>query len=323
MIRVSTGSRLHFGLFQLQEADVEHWPDRYGDRIFPARRFGGVGLMIEAPAVRLTVARTWSWQASGPMADRALAFARRFAETTPEVQSAYRIAVAHCPPEHVGLGTGTQLGLAAARGIAHASGLTNVAATALAARIGRGQRSGIGTHGFACGGFLVEAGQGEVGARDFPSDWQVVVILGSETPGLHGSAETTAFDQLATPSPARTDALCRLVLFGMLPALVEQDIDAFGEAVHDFNARVGEAFAPVQGGIYANERVADVVRFVRSQGVRGVGQSSWGPVVFAVLADRERADDLARRLRSRFALKVNDVMITHARNHGADVRVGS
>jgi predicted sugar kinase len=320
MIRVTTGSRLHFGLFRLPEADVEHWPDPHGDRIFPARRFGGAGLMIEAPAVELTVARAWSWQASGRMADRALAFARRLVETTPEVQSVYRIAVAHCPPEHVGLGTGTQLGLAAARGIAHASGLTNVAATALAARIGRGQRSGIGTHGFECGGFLVEAGQCAVRALDFPSDWQIVVILASETPGLHGSAETTAFDQLAPPSPASTDALGRLVLLGMLPALVEQDIDAFGEAIHDFNARVGEAFAPVQGGIYANERVADVVRFVRSQGVRGVGQSSWGPAVFAIVADQERADDLTRRLRNQFGLQNNEPIVTRARNRGAEVR---
>jgi predicted sugar kinase len=319
VIRVATGSRLHFGLFHVPKSDVQYWSDWHGDRTLPAGQFGGVGLMIEAPAVELKVARAVSWQASGPMADRALAFARRFAETTPEVQSAYRIAVAHCPPEHVGFGTGTQLGLAVARAIAHASGLTNASATALAARIGRGQRSGIGTHGFARGGLLFQAGQRAVAAKDFPSDWRIVVILPSGTPGLHGSAEIHAFERLATPSPAWTDALCRLVLFGMLPALVEQNFDAFGEAIHDFNARVGEAFAPVQGGTYANARVAEVVRFVREQGVRGVGQSSWGPAVFAIVPNQERAEDLARRLRSQSYLPKADVIVTSARNSSAEV----
>ena len=71
----------------------------------------------------------------------------------------------------------------------------------------------------------------------------------------------------------------------MVPALIEKDLEVFGEAVYDFNARVGEAFAPVQGGIYADSRIADVIGFVRRQGARGVGQSSWGPAVFAVVDD--------------------------------------
>src|SRR6185437_1004041 len=95
------------------------------------------------------------------------------------------------------------------------------------------------------------------------------------------SHEVEAFSRLtAAPSdPARTDVLCRLVLLGLLPALVERDADAFGEAVYEFNARVGEAFAPVQGGVYASARIAELVAFVRGQGVRGVGQSSWGPKI--------------------------------------------
>ena len=84
--------------------------------------------------------------------------------------------------------------------------------------------------------------------------------------------------------------LCRLVLLGMLPALAEHDLEAFGEALYDFNCRAGEPFAPVQGGVYAGPRIAEVVAFVRQQGVRGVGQSSWGPTVFAVTEDEAGAE---------------------------------
>src|SRR5208282_5500231 len=97
-------------------------------------------------------------------------------------------------------------------------------------------------------------------------------------------------------------ALCRLVVLGMLPALVEADLEAFGEAVHDFNARAGETFAAVQGGIYASPRGAEIVAFLRRSGIRGVGQSSWGPALFAVVEDDDRARALAEALRARFAL---------------------
>ncbi len=91
----------------------------------------------------------------------------------------------------------------------------------------------------------------------------------------------------AQSAPGRTDALCRLILLGMLPALVERDCQVFGEALYEFNHRVGEAFAPAQGGVYAGPVVTGLVEWFRRQGVSGVGQSSWGPTVFAVVADAE------------------------------------
>ncbi len=121
--------------------------------------------------------------------------------------------------------------------------------------------------------------------------------------------------RLAT-SAAATDAQCRLALLGMLPALAEGDLDGFGEALFDFNARAGEVFAPVQGGIYASPEVADLVAFIRSRGVRGVGQSSWGPTVFAVVASENAARELARALRLRSGAACH-VLVTRAADRGA------
>jgi predicted sugar kinase len=112
------------------------------------------------------------------------------------------------------------------------------------------------------------------------------------------------------------DALCRLVLLGLLPALAEADLAAFGEALADFNLRVGEMFAPVQGGPYSNPRIGELVEFIRREGVPGAGQSSWGPAVFAIVA-AERANDLVRRVRNHFGFSTDQVIITTARNSPA------
>ncbi len=331
MIRVTAPARLHFGLLSLPAQGEDYWPDRHGTPALPARRFGGVGLMVERPALRLRVEPAAGWSAEGPLADRALAFAHRFAATLPDgALRPHCIVVEAAPPEHCGFGTGTQLGLSVAKALAVAAGLTGLTAADLASRVGRGLRSALGVHGFADGGFLVEAGKrsGEgvsplLLRRPFPEPWRVVIAVPPAEPGLHGAREREAFRELlGRPSLADTAAvLCRLVLLGMLPALAEENCDAFGEALCDFNARVGEAFAPVQGGIYANPRVAEAVALARRLRVRGVGQSSWGPAVFAVVADPERADDLARRLKREFASET-DVFVARACNHGAEVGTG-
>jgi beta-RFAP synthase len=233
--------------------------------------------------------------------------------------------VEHAAAEHMGLGTGTQLALAVGRALAAAYGLGELDAVELARRVGRGQRSALGVHGFARGGFLVEAGKRRpdevaplVARTAFPEAWRVVLLLPRWGQGLHGPGESEAFARLPDREAlAETDALCRLVLLGMLPALAEQDLAAFGEALYDFNRRVGEAFRPVQGGTYAHPQTADVVAFVRRQGVRGVGQSSWGPAVFAVVEDAGRAEDLAKRLRERFALTAGETVVAPACAPGA------
>jgi beta-RFAP synthase len=289
------------------------------------RRFGGVGLMVERPGVRVTVAAAPAWSAEGPSADRALAFARQFVQTL-SADGGYppqRVVVEQCSREHTGLGTGTQLGLTVARALAAAYGLEMPAAE-LACRVGRGRRSALGIHGFQSGGFLVEAGQGErpglaplVARADFPEAWRVVLVLPRSGQGLHGPPETQVFRDLPPTALARTDAMCRLVLLGMLPALVGGDCRAFGEALYEFNQKAGEFFRAAQGGLYANAAVAERVEFLRGLGVAGAGQSSWGLAVYAVVPEVGRAEAVARCLRQRFALGDDEVVVTAGCNGGA------
>jgi beta-ribofuranosylaminobenzene 5'-phosphate synthase len=326
MIQIQAYSRLHFGFLNPNGAAT------------PAFRcFGGVGLMITQPNLSLRIEPAAAWSAEGPEAERALAFARRFAAASCEDEHLtdlppQRLGIERLMPAHAGLGSGSQLGLSVARALAASWDLSCDVAT-LARRVGRGLRSALGTHGFEQGGFLVESGKisGDklaplVARQPFPETWRLVMVLPPHhSAGLHGGGEREAFARLSAGgtgvSPVgKTETLCRLVLLGLLPALVERDVEAFGEALYEFNARVGEAFAPVQGGVYASPHIAELIEFVRAQNIRGVGQSSWGPAVFAVAADADRGEHLAGQLRRRFSLPPSAVWTTPACNHGATLK---
>ena len=307
MIRVRAPSRLHFGMLSL--------PADEGS----ARHFGGVGLMVQEPGVVLAVEPSDTWSAEGALAERALGFAKQFSQSLP-TQNRFQLHIERCAPEHAGLGTGTQLGLAVAKAVALEC-RQDIDALELARRVGRGKRSALGIHGFARGGFLVEGGKGPnsdiaplLARTDFPEDWKIILVLPHGESGCHGGVEEQAFLNLRS---GPRDVLCRLVLLGMLPALLEVDLPALGEALYEFNRRVGEMFRPIQGGIYAHPRSAAIVEFVRGKKIAGVGQSSWGPAIFAVV-ERDRADSLAGSLREQFGFSTDEVLVTRACNIGAE-----
>ena len=308
MTRVTAPARLHFGLL-----NVPGDPD-------PTRRaFGGVGLMIEQPGVVVSVRPAETWQVEGPLASRAQEFALRFVAGLPEAdRRPFQVLVERCPEEHTGLGVGTALGLSVAKALAVECGFGELSAVDLAARVGRGQRSAVGVHGFDRGGLIVEAGKlpGEVisplvaGVAP-PDEWRVVVVTPNAGGRWHGGREQRAFDSArVAPRIDVTDVLCRIALQGILPAAQGGDVLAFGEAVHEFNRRAGEPFAAAQGGVYADPEVDALVRFLRAAGVRGVGQSSWGPSVFAVLGSEDEA--LACRARVAEVCRGGQVVVTRA-----------
>ncbi len=271
--------------------------------------------MIDEPALSLRVEPAANWSASGPLAERTLAFAQQFQRHFPSVLP-HRLSIDSAPPEHCGFGTGTQLGLTVARALAKSSGLALDNPVDLAHSVDRGQRSALGIHGFAHGGFLVEGGKRTANAVSpllarvpFPEEWRVVVVVPDTDAGRHGAEESAAFSRLLHEGCRQdTDAMCRLVLLGMLPALMERDLESFGECLYDFNARAGVAFASVQGGTYASAQVAELVAFLRQLGTRGVGQSSWGPGVFAIVEDEDRAAGIVERVRRQFGVSAGAVV---------------
>ena len=127
-VRVRAPARLHFGVLDL--------------RGMLGRRFGGMGAAVPAPALQLEAERADDLTATGPDAERAVAFARRYIEAA-GLPGGARILITQSMPTHSGLGSGTQLALSVARALAELYGRPHDAAT-LARQVGRGARSGVG-----------------------------------------------------------------------------------------------------------------------------------------------------------------------------------
>ena len=322
VIRVQSPCRLHFGLLNVGASGS--WANIDGASTIPGRYFGGVGMMIGDPTITIYAEPDREWSAQGPLAEKVLIAARRFAKTVPEV-TPQRIRISTSALPHVGLGVGTQLSLAVAKALAFVCGCEHWDAVELARRVGRGARSAVGVHGFQHGGFIVEGGQrveGElsplIAHGQVPGEWRVILALPESPAGRFGEPEHKAFEDLVHEAkPQVTETLCRLVLLGVLPALAERDCRTFGEALYEFNARVGEIFAPMQGGRYATPLAADIVKFCRRHGATGVGQSSWGPLIFAFGDDRETANQLEARLSRHYGGNLSRVWVTRANELGA------
>jgi beta-ribofuranosylaminobenzene 5'-phosphate synthase len=284
-------------------------------------------LMTAGPGIEISIAAASAWTAEGLLAARALQFAQEYCAKV-GIGESFAVHVVSAGPQHVGLGTGTQLGLAIARGIAELTHQPARDAVTLARQVGRGKRSAIGVHGFDHGGFLIEGGKRLpwkisplVFRHDFPEDWQIVLITPRELSGSHGSLETDAFAELADceADERATDVLCRLALMGMMPSLKGKDLVGFNEALSEFNCRAGEMFQAVQGGVYAHPRIAEIVKFLQQArvGSVGVGQSSWGPTVFAVAA--ADTTGMIRRRLEKFGVAAEEICVVTACNHGAVV----
>lgn len=306
MIRVVAPSRLHFGLFRVPVA---------GEAEPHARAFGGVGLMVEHPGVIVNVRPAESWQFEGSLASRAQVFAARFMLGVPEEHKRpFQILIERCAPEHTGLGTGTQLALAVAKSLALACGQSHLTAPQLAERVGRGERSAIGVHGFDRGGFLVDAGKlpnEHVSPLRvhlaLPAEWRVVLFTLPVASCWFGPAERQAFSSASPGDPHALKQLADVAVY----AAQESQFDDFGNAIHELNRKAGEPFAAAQGGVYASREIESLIADIRATGIRGVGQSSWGPTVFAIAPDTDTAMSLVSRFRARVPAFVTRISTGH------------
>jgi beta-RFAP synthase len=308
---VETPARLHLG-FMDPDASL-------------GRRFGGVGVTLEDIFTRIEFSRAARLSTEGPGSERAARCAARLGEAL-QLPVGAHLVVTHAIPEHVGLGSGTQMDLAVGAGLSRLFGL-DLSLEEIVARSGRGARSGIGIAGFREGGFIVDGGRGPqtripptLARLPFPEDWRFILVFDERAQGLHGAEEIAAFQSLAPFRAEDAARLCHLLLMRALPALAEKDIAAFGAAIGELQRAVGDHFAPAQGGRFASPVVSEALAWLERRGAAGVGQSSWGPTGFGLLATPERAATLLEEIHAAFAdhpaLRFQAVA---CRNYGATV----
>lgn len=313
-VRVTAPARLHLGFLDLEGG--------------LGRRFGSLGLTIEGFATRVRLEPAATGRVEGTAE---LGRARRALETLREAWRLppVRATVEAVIPAHVGLGSGTQLGLALGVGLARLFG-RGEGAREVAQLLERGARSGIGIGAFAQGGFILDGGRSGEGAPPpvtarlpFPEGWRLLLILDRAREGLHGPGEVGAFQALPPYTPELAGELCRRVVMQLLPGLATADLAAVGAAIGEIQKRVGDYFAPAQGGRFTSPAVAELLAWLEAQGVTGVGQSSWGPTGFAILESAEAAERLRRAAEARFAARWPGLrlLVTAARNRGAEIDI--
>lgn len=311
-VSVCAPARLHMGFLDL------------GGSL--GRRFGSIGLALCDVQVKVRVSQAPSVAVHGPQADKAREHVLRCLREM-RTEACVEATVLEAIPEHVGLGSGTQLALAV--GVALARLLNREEdAREVAQRHQRGLRSGIGLAAFEQGGFVLDGGKG---ARDapppviarlpFPENWRVLLIQDDGMTGLHGERERGAFAALTAWSEGTAAALCHDLVLRILPALAEADLDAFGAGIAAWQRVMGDHFAPVQGGRFTSPRVAQALRWLASQGIAGIGQSSWGPTGFAIIGSEDDAQALARAARARWGSGGLRFQVTRGRNRGADIEI--
>jgi beta-RFAP synthase len=302
-VSIEAPARVHFGMLDLSGS--------FG------RRFGGIGAGVSPPALRLSasIARDLIVTADGDAARfagledarAAVAEAARRILTHYGVADGVHVTLSGLLPAHCGLGSGTQLALATARAVAQLFDLPGDAA-GLSVIVGRAHRSAIGTYVFEHGGFIVEGGRRPavdqpaplVSRLPIPADWRCVLAIPPGAPGLSGSAEAAAFATLPVPPSHEAARVAHLVLMGLLPALADDDFPGFAAALTEIQDINGRWFSRAQGGVFASGPSTALVETLKSWGASGIGQSSWGPTVYALAPNPNASAALACRISSRY-----------------------
>ncbi|HIE34450.1 MAG TPA: kinase [Candidatus Altiarchaeales archaeon] len=312
-VTIKTPSRIHLGIMDLN-----------GNL---GRIYGSIGLALEEPSTVITAKHSDELEILGNEKERVSRIVEKFSDHF-GIKPRVIINVSESIPDHVGLGSGTQLSLAVSYALAELHSI-NISVRELATTMGRGILSGIGAEAFRKGGFIIDGGHETdrieglppiIFRYHFPRNWSILIVSSGAGRGLSGGEELRAIEGIIPSSPEIAANICRIVQMKLLPSLILKDIDKFGQSLKEIDENVGICFSKIQGGLYREEFSQKLVDFLTEEGASGAGQSSWGPSVYALIEDK-----LAKRLEEetrKFLIendKTGTVLRTHANNEGAKI----
>lgn len=311
-VTVETGSRLHLGLIDFQGA--------------LGRVYGGCGVYIKKPKLVLKLRNSSELTVSGTKRQVFARYAKQYLAKHGIDEGAEITVVDEIPP-HTGLGSGTQTALAVGSGLVRLYDISQDLYEN-ASLMGRGTISAVGTHLFKHGGFVLEGGRPKdsrqisplLARYDFPENWAFTVVIPEIEEGLSGALEENALRQ-TIGDPGNAGKISQITLMQMLPALVEEDIGSFGDALYTVDQITGNYYKKIQKGVYREETIKTVVDYMMENGAAGCGQSSWGPTVYGV-AEKKVCERLAKNVKG-FLVDAGvkaSVSCAQARNTGAKIQ---
>lgn len=316
-------ARLHFGLLDMNGS--------------LGRVDGGIGLAIAQPATVLEAVRADAVRVRGVME---ASLRERLRQGLPIVCARLglpgaQVTVHQAPPPHSGFGSATQTLVGAAKTVSLLAG-RSMASTRLAHLMGRGGTSGIGSAVIDGGGFIVDGGHAfrrgrgaktgfaPSGAsetfspppvlmqRPFPAPWRILVCC-PQGLDISGKQEADLFARVCPVPDDQVARMSRILLSQILPALAEEDLDAFGRGLEAYQG-LGFKQAEIRS---QTPTVRACMERLRTRGGQGVGMSSWGPTVFALGRDLEALQqDMQAWLRARGG---GEAFVTAADNAGCRI----
>jgi beta-RFAP synthase len=302
------------------------------------RRFGSLGVSIQEPRNVLEMERTESEiVVTGSRQDQISSYVKQLCDSF-EYSGGIQVTDWEAIPKHVGLGSGTQLALALGAGLAT---LLNkqVNVKKLAQITQRGVVSGIGTATFSQGGFVIDGGhpfepnstqlkQSKpyipplIIRHSIPEDWIFIIAIPNVSKGLSGADEERAFKELPRTKPKFAHMVSRLVLMKLLPAIVDDDIVNFGQALTAIQILVGNAFDSLQGGRFSSPEVANCIETFLQAGAYGAGQSSWGPACYGLIRESDDVKSIEKAITDVFNSSTGGTLITtKVNNSGVQISI--
>ena len=315
-MRIVTSSRLHFGFI-----------DPFGDM---GRIYGSIGVAIERPCWIVEVDPYSSFSVetkSKEVKNKIINIAEKIKKHYKKELN-IKIKIISDVPLHQGLGAGTQLSLAVSEGILKSLHLL-YGKDDIIRFSGRGERSGIGIMAYFSGGFNLDAGKSlktpsvplPLFHVDFPDEWLFLLVLPSIEVKVHGDDEKTKFSLL---KKINTKEISHIVLMGLLPSLIDNDIEGFGKSLTMIQEKVGEMFSVSQGGIFAHSICKKIIEFMLRNGVFGAGQSSWGPIIYGLVKKGKTSCNIEKKVNEYISFNgiKGKTWLVRANNNGRTIILG-
>ncbi len=320
-IVIDTGSRLHLGFYGLRAS----W-----------RLFGGLGISIDKPTYHLRVIYPGEGHVKGCQYENVKEVVNEASRRLNIDASSVDVYVSNCIPRHRGFGSTTQLKLAIYYALyTLGKSRKEVDIYQLAALAARGKVSGIGIAAFRWGGFIVDSGR-PLQAREnyvvkpivrlnFPEAWRVLIIVPRTSWYVaEGRQEDKLMVMHSELSSNEYLLLLETLIRKILPAIVDGDFEAFAEGIETIQWLTGKYFSRAQGGIYCCKEAEIVAKVLKDVGGKGVGQSSWGPAIYAFFPQESDAKDAlsdALKKLHRLRIEVEHSFVSKPRNSGAIIEI--
>ncbi|MHA1211402.1 MAG: beta-ribofuranosylaminobenzene 5'-phosphate synthase family protein [Candidatus Heimdallarchaeota archaeon] len=316
-IKITTPSRLHFGLIDLN-----------GDL---GRINGGLGVALNNP--RWIIEGVF-----GSASERKPKLSDEFQNEFDVVRhlfdekfkcnsSAINFDIQEQITSHVGLGSKTQFLLAISTILNKMHNLS-FSTRELATIIKRGGTSGIGVAAFEAGGFILDGGHtfgpGKetesflpssksvarpapvIFQKNPPENWYFVVLTPKNMKGSFGSEEVALFQEQCPIDSSEVEKISRLILMKILPAIVENDIATFGTGLTELQTKFTRFGMEKYDGTIVNELLQYLGKHSDSF---GSGISSFGPTVFSLTNNKEKALKILAQISENYSTKKFDLLI--------------